>query len=335
MALRMRALAAAMLVSAALPSAAAAQATPPRGPDEGKGPFNKLVIRGANVIDGAGGTARGPMDIVIVNNRITEIRSAGTPGLPMEPNRPPRDADYEVDATGMWVMPGLVDEHVHAEQGGTPLTYAYKLWLAHGVTTVRGVQLTGNTAAVRDKAASERNEIVAPRIFNYQRPGAAWPNGSPNTPEKAREWVRWASVNGIDGVKFAGTGVDQDKAILEAMIDEASKLGLGTTMHHSPPVYPEVNAVETGRMGLGTVTHFYGHFESILREGRTQPYPPDYNYNDEQSRWRAVAKVIDHTFERGSPEWWAYLQEQKANGVTFGATMSVYEAGRDLIGVRT
>ena len=33
------------------------------------------------------------------------------------------------------------------------------------------------------------------------------------------------------------------------MIDEAKKLGLGTTMHHSPPVYPEVNAVETGRHG--------------------------------------------------------------------------------------
>ena len=264
MALRMRALGAALLVTATLPAAAGAQATPPRGPDEGKGPYNKLVIRGVNVIDGAGGTARGPMDIVIQSNRITEVRSAGTPGLPMEPNRPPRDADYEVDATGMWVMPGLVDEHVHAEQGGTPLTYAYKLWLAHGVTTVRGVQLTGNAAAVRDKAASERNEIVAPRIFNYQRPGAAWPNGSPNTPQKAREWVRWASVNGIDGVKFAGTGVDQDKAILEAMIDEANKLGLGTTMHHSPPVYPEVNAVETGRMGLG-------HRDALLRALRVDP----------------------------------------------------------------
>ena len=154
MALRMRALGAALLVTATLPAVAGAQATPPRGPDEGKGPYNKLVIRGVNVIDGAGGTARGPMDIVIQNNRITEVRSAGTPGLPMEPNRPPRDADYEVDATGMWVMPGLVDEHVHAEQGGTPLTYAYKLWLAHGVTTVRGVQLTGNAAAVRDKAAA-------------------------------------------------------------------------------------------------------------------------------------------------------------------------------------
>ena len=61
MALRMRALGAALLVTATLPAAAGAQATPPRGPDEGKGPYNKLVIRGVNVIDGAGGTARGPM----------------------------------------------------------------------------------------------------------------------------------------------------------------------------------------------------------------------------------------------------------------------------------
>src|SRR3954453_14007627 len=128
MALRMRAFAVAAVVSAVVPMSALAQTPPPRGPNEGKGPFNKLVIRGVNVIDGAGGTARGPMDIVIVNNRITEGRSAGTPGVPPgappEPNRPPRDFDHEIDATGMWVMPGLVDEHVHAEQGGTPLTYA-------------------------------------------------------------------------------------------------------------------------------------------------------------------------------------------------------------------
>ena len=99
MVLRRRALAAAMVVSALVPASAVAQTTPPRGADEGKGPFNKLVIRGVNVIDGSGGTAQGPRDIVIQNNRITEIRSAGTPGIPMNPNRAPFDADHEVDAT--------------------------------------------------------------------------------------------------------------------------------------------------------------------------------------------------------------------------------------------
>ena len=42
------------------------------GPDraEGEGPFNRLIIRGATVIDGAGAPPRGPVDIVIEKNTI-------------------------------------------------------------------------------------------------------------------------------------------------------------------------------------------------------------------------------------------------------------------------
>ena len=64
-------------------------------------------------------------------------------------------------------MPGFVDMHVHA--GGAPKNadaeYAYKLWLGHGVTTVRGVPLGSNSVTVGDKLRSEKNEIVAPRIY--------------------------------------------------------------------------------------------------------------------------------------------------------------------------
>ena len=89
-------------------------------------------------------------------------------------------------------------------------------------------------------------------------------------------------------------------------------------------------------MGLGTVTHFYGHFESMLKNGRTHPFPDDYNYNDEQSRWRPRRQGHRlHVRAAARPQWWAYLNEQKANGVTFGPTMSVYEAGRDLMRART
>ena len=80
-------------------------------------------------------------------------------------------------------MPGFIDAHVHA--GGAPKNpdaeYPYKLWLAHGVTTVRGVPLTDNALAVKEKERSARNEIVAPRIFNYQRPGSGWGKGVPQT----------------------------------------------------------------------------------------------------------------------------------------------------------
>src|SRR4029078_10566929 len=167
-----------------------------RRSDEGQGPYKTLVIRGAMLIDGTGAPPRGPVDIVVENNRITAVRSAGTPGLPLRANRAPQ-ADYEVDATGMYVMPGFVDMHVHA--GGAPKNadaeYAYKLWLAHGVTTVRGVPLAGNAFTVSEKARSARNEIVAPRIYNYQRAGTGWEKGPVADAAKARQRVRWGAAH--------------------------------------------------------------------------------------------------------------------------------------------
>jgi hypothetical protein len=91
---------------------------PNRGPDEGRGPFKILVIRSAMLIDGTGAPPQGPVDIVIENNRIKTIRSAGTPGLPLKPNREPQNADHEIDGAGMYVLPGFIDIHVHA--GGAP-----------------------------------------------------------------------------------------------------------------------------------------------------------------------------------------------------------------------
>src|SRR5688572_9515908 len=60
------------------PSTAAAQQPEVSGNDprvaparrEGEGPFQKLIIRGAILIDGTGGPPRGPVDIVIENNMI-------------------------------------------------------------------------------------------------------------------------------------------------------------------------------------------------------------------------------------------------------------------------
>src|SRR5216684_3838057 len=201
---------------------------PARAPGEGFGPYKTMVVRGAMLVDGTGGPPRGPVDIVVEGNRIAAIRSAGTPGLPMRPNRAPK-ADYEIDASGMYVLPGFIDLHVHA--GGAPKNpdaeYPYKLWLAHGVTTVRGVPLTDNALAVKEKERSARNEIVAPRIWNYQRPGSGWGKGIPQTVEQARAWVTWAHGNGIDGVKLGAERPD----LMEIYCQDARKLGLGTTAH--------------------------------------------------------------------------------------------------------
>lgn len=306
---------------------------PARRADEGKGPFKVFVIRGVILIDGTGAPPVGPMDIVVENNRIKQIRSAGTPGLPLKENREPKNADFELDATGMYLMPGFVDMHVHA--GGPPKNpeaeYAYKLWMAHGVTTVRGVPLAGNQFTVKEKERSARNEIVAPRIFNYQRPGSGWDKGPVRTPQDAREYVRWAAKNGIDGLKLGAHRPE----IMAALLDEAKKLGLGSTAHLGQNGVAQMNAIKAARLGLGTVTHFYGHFESLLKDYVVQPWPPEQNQSDEQHRFGQVARLWDKIYPPGSPEWNAYLQEHLKLGTTFDPTFTIYLASRDVMRART
>ena len=48
-----------------------------------EGPFSQLIIRGATLINGTGAPPRGPVDIVIEKNRITQIKVVGYPGVPI------------------------------------------------------------------------------------------------------------------------------------------------------------------------------------------------------------------------------------------------------------
>ena len=304
---------------------------PDRRANEGLGPFKTLAIRGAILIDGTGAPPQGPVDVIVQGNRISAIRAAGTPGLPLRSNRPPQ-ADHEIDATGMYLLPGFVDLHVHA--GGAPKNpdaeYAYKLWMAHGVTTVRGVPLTTHAVAVREKQRSEKNEMVAPRIYNYQRPGSGWTQGTVDSPEKAREYVRWAASNGVDGLKLGAERPD----LMAALLDEARKLGLGSTAHLQQSGVAQMNAIKAARLGLGTVTHFYGHFEALLKDFVVQPWPADMNASDEQLRFGQVARLWDKIHEPGSAEWKAYLQEHLKLGTVFDPTLTIYSAGRDVMRFR-
>ena len=331
-------------VAAAVPSpvqalAQAMEPVPARQPGEGEGPFPKLVIRGATMIEGNGSPPRGPVDIVIEGNRIAEIRSAGTPGLKLQPDREPRDATREIDAAGMYVLPGFVDMHGHngdPDKAPQP-SYGYKLWLAHGVTAVRGVSFyygSPNRSLV-DKAQSAANTIVAPRLFPYLTLGDGWDRGPVDTPAKAREWARWAKGAGIDGIKlFNGYRGGETPAIMAAAIDEARKQGLGTVAHLAQPGVMELNGRDAGALGLGAITHFYGHFESLLKNGRSQDYPADYVFENEQQRFGEAAEIWDEIVEPGSPEWIDYLKAQKAAGVTFDPTFTIYSASRDLMRAR-
>jgi imidazolonepropionase-like amidohydrolase len=305
---------------------------PDRRADEGAGPFKTLVIRGVTIIDGTGAPPFGPMDVVVQGNRIASIMSAGTPGLPLNPKRPPANADHEIDATGMYLMPGFINLHAHLGDArkANEAEYVFKLWMAHGVTALRGVELATQQPAMNEKTRSAANQIVAPRIFNYQRPGAGWGKGPVTNEQQAREWVQWCAQNGVDGMKL----VAYPPEIMAALLDEAKKHGLGSTAHLEQRGVAQMNALTAAKLGLGTVTHFYGHFEALLKDYEIQPWPHQMNYNDEQWRFSQVARLWDKIHEPGSPEWVEYLKAHAQLGTIFDPTMTAYAASRDVMRMR-
>ena len=295
---------------------------------EGEGPFERLAIRNAILIDGTGAPAGGPVDIVIEGNRIVAVVKTEYVAGDMRPADGPLEASKEIDATGMYVLPGFVDLHVHS--GDIPKTpeveYVYKLWLAHGITTVRGVPFASPEFSESEKVKSAKNEITAPRMFSYRLPFDEW-EGTIETPEKAREWVRAAATTGIDGLKLTAYPPD----IMEALLDEAQKLGLGSTAHLSQTGVSNMNALDAVRLGLGTVTHFYGLFEALYDGHDIQPWPAGYNNFDEQQRFGYVARQWSLIHPRRSEPWRALLEELKTRRVILDPTMTAYVASRDVM----
>ena len=298
---------------------------------EGEGPFERLVIKGVNVIDGTGSPPVGPVDIVIERNRIARIVSAGTPGRPLRTEGRPTGTK-EIDATGMWVMPGLVDNHLHTgDPRKTPeAEYIYKLWLAHGITSGRGVEFGPFQFAMSERARSAKNEITAPRMFAYFRPGQGWDRGAVTTPELAKEWVRWLKQSGADGMKLNA----HPPRIMKALLEEAKVQGLGSTAHLAQTGVANMNAIDAARLGLGTVTHFYGLFEALYSANDVQPWPVDMNYNNEQHRFGQVARQWNLIHPPGGPEWKALLKEFKELGTIMDPTMVAYLASRDVMRAR-
>ena len=306
---------------------------PDRREGEGEGPFERLIIRGVTMITGTGAPPLGPVDIAIEGNRIEEIEAVGTPGLGLDEEKRLEDATKEIDAEGWYVMPGIVDLHAHT--GGVPKApeaeYVYKLWMAHGITTVRGVPTGPLEWALSEKARSAKNEIVAPRIVSYQRPGSGeeWKERDIRTPEDARDWVRYAKNKGVDGLKLGAYPPE----IMAALIDEANKNGMGSTAHLGQMGVAQMNAIDAARLGMTGMTHFYGLFESMYENHDVQPWPADMNYLDEQHRFGQVARQWSLVEPRGD-KWNALLDEFLELDFYINPTMTIYSAGRDVMRAR-
>ena len=312
------------------------QAPVPEAPivSEGDGPFDQLIIRGCIMINGAGAPPQGPVDIVVENNKIVQIKTVGYPGVPIDSSRRPKlkPGGKEIDAEGHYVLPGLVDMHGHigGRWQGAGAEYVFKLWMAHGITTIRDPSCgNGLDWVLKHKKLSEQNKITAPRIQAYTAFGMGEMDGI-STPEQAKRWVRNNAAKGADGIKFFGL----EPKIFEAALSENKRLGLRSACHHAQLAVAEWNVINSAEAGLTTMEHWYGLPEALFENKTIQDYPADYNYQNEQHRFGEAGRLWKQAAEPYSDHWNKVMDHLLSLDFTLDPTFNIYEASRDLMRAR-
>ena len=292
---------------------------------EGK-QHNQLILRGATLINSTGAPPIGPVDIVIEKNIITKVQNVGYPGVPINENRRPKLSKngVEINCEGSYILPGFIDTHGHIggrSQGASP-DYVFKLWMAHGITTIRepGGSLS-HELKLELKNKSEKNTIVAPRIIAFSTF-----NSRVQSPDEAREWVRENAKKGSDGIKFFGAPPE----IMQAAIEENKRVGLRSTSHHAQLNVVRWNVLNSARAGLNSMEHWYGLPEALFNNRVIQNYPPDYNYQNEQNRFEEAGKLWKQAAKPHSEHWNNVMDELISLDFTISPTLNIYEASRDL-----
>lgn len=293
--------------------------------------YDRLVIRNAMIINGRGTPAYGPVDILIEKDTITDILAVDSISLNRyKPERP--EGNLVLDAKGMYVIPGIVNMHTHIsfddKCGPQGPEYAYKLSLAHGVTTIRTCGFGTDEKLVKHREESKENKIVAPRIIVL----GSWPS-TVTTKKEAREAVHRLRDIGVDGIKMIPRTQITPK-IFEVAVDEIRELGLKAGLAIHIPQSSELDALIVSDIAqdIVSIEHTYGIPQAAIPG--SQKFPDYYNYSNELHRFRLSGYIWTEA-ERYPDRILDVLDALIVNGTSWNPTMVVYEANRDLQKART
>ena len=205
-----------------------------------------IVLRDVTVIDGTGAPPRAHQSVVLLGELIERIGPVAEVEIP--------SGAQVRELPGRYVIPGLVDLHVHLPSDRAVQEAILARLLEFGITTIfnpgarsdAGVELRGRLA--RGEVQGPRM-LSAGRIVDFDPPtsGIAHWAGIVGDEVAMRREVREQVASGVDFVKFYE---NLPPELLEAGVDEARRAGVPVVAHTGATTW-----AEAARAGVSMLVH--------------------------------------------------------------------------------
>ena len=164
----------------------------------------------------------------------------------------PENAEV-VDGTDRYLMPGLTEMHGHVTgTGDVQIKRLFSLFLANGVTTVRGMLGRPSHLRLREDIAAGR--VFGPRLITS---GPSFNGNSVTDAEQGARMVREQHAAGYDFLKIH-PGLN--KSEFEAIADTANEIGIPFSGH--VPVAVGIDGALD--KGMASIDHLDGYMASLL-----------------------------------------------------------------------
>lgn len=210
-----------------------------------------VLFRGVLPVLAGDAVSGGPQDVLVRDGRIERIAQPGT----IEAGQGVR----EIDARGRWLMPGLVEMHAHlpSSKSGTR-DAVLDLYLANGVTTVRGVIGAAEHRELRDAIA--RGDVIGPRLYTA---GPSLNGNSVADAEAAAAMIEAQKREGYDLAKLH-PGLDRERH--DALMAAARRVGLKVAGH----VSDDVGLEHALASGVSTIEHMDDYVRALVPADRPE-----------------------------------------------------------------